>query len=162
MGDAQAFQVELRIEHEVFREVGGEQFVVLGFENVERERLSAFLDGMDDSFELSEHCLPEKTAADVVDLTVDDVGAHLRIRRSFKQVMGEQLFVKRGGHFRQKDRVFVVLILLAVLRVPAVHRMPGFMGESIDVGKDVLLVIHEDVRRGIVTAGGKRTAAFRF
>ena len=49
---------------------------------------------MNDFLELGEHRLPEEGAADVVDLAVDDVGAHLFVARLLQEVMGQELFVK--------------------------------------------------------------------
>ena len=68
--------------------------MILGFENIERKRVAAFFDFMNDLLELGEHRLPEEGAADVVDLAVDDVGAHLFVARFLQEVMGQELFVK--------------------------------------------------------------------
>ena len=125
MRDAQAFQIKLGIEHEVLAEVGFEQLVIFRFENVERQRIAAFLDGVDDFFELSEHRLPEERAAHIVDLAVDDVGPHLRIARGSKQMMREQFLVERRRDFREKDRIIIILKELGTLREPGVHRMPA-------------------------------------
>ena len=162
MRDAQAFEIELRIEDEIFGKIGGEQLVVLGFEDFECERLAGFFDRMNDFFELGEHRLPEKTAADIIDLPIDDVGAHLGIVRLLEQVVGEQLFVKGRRDLGRKNWVLVILKHLRVLREPAVHRVPGFVGESVNIGKHVVLVVHQDVWRRAVAAGGKPAAAFRF
>ena len=76
--------------------------------------------------------------------------------------MREQLFVKGRSHFREEDRVIGILEKLVALREPGVHRVTGFVRERVNVGKDVALVIHQDVRRRAVAAGGKRAAAFAF
>ena len=62
-------------------EISLEERAVFGFENIERQGVAAFLDRVDDLLELGEHRLPEERAADVVDLPVDDVGAHLLVGR---------------------------------------------------------------------------------
>ena len=110
--------------------------------------------------ELGEHRLPEERAADVVDLPVDDVGAHLRIVGLLEQMMREQLFVKSGRDFREEDRVIVVLKRLRALREPGVHRVAGLVRQRVDVGENIALVVHQDVGRRAVAAGGKRAAAF--
>src|SRR5437867_3999899 len=109
MWDAQAFQIELGIEHYSCPEINLEQLAILAFENLQGERFTAFLNRMNDLFELGKHGLTEKRAADVVDLAIDDVGAHLRIGRLLKQIMGEQLFVKSRSHFGEEDRVISIL-----------------------------------------------------
>ena len=68
MRDAEAFQIELGIEHEIFSKIGFEQLVIFRFENVERQRVAAFLDRVDDFLELGKHGLPEKRAAHIIDL----------------------------------------------------------------------------------------------
>src|SRR6476620_6412625 len=72
--DAQAFQVQLRIEHDGGAKIGFEESVVFGFEHVERQGVAAFLDRVNDFLEFSEHRLAEKRSADVVDLGIDYVG----------------------------------------------------------------------------------------
>src|SRR5439155_11125616 len=44
-------------------------------------------------------------------------------------------------------------------RKPAVHGVAGFVRERVNIGKDVFLVIHQDVRRGAITPGRERAAA---
>ena len=85
MRDAQAFQIEFGIEHELGAEISLEQRAIFALENVERQRFAAFLDRMDDLLKLGEHRLPEDRAANVIDLPVDDVGAHLRVGRLLEQ-----------------------------------------------------------------------------
>ncbi len=92
-----------------FAEVGLKQRAIFRFENIERQRIAAFLDRVDDLLELGEHRLPEERAADVVDLAVDDVGAHLWIVGLLEQMMSEQLFVEGGGDLGEKDRIIVIL-----------------------------------------------------
>ena len=117
---------------------------------------------MNDLFKLSEHRLAKERSAQIVDLPVDDVSAHLSIARGLEKMMREKLFVESGGDFGEENRVIVILERLRALREPGVHRMPGLVRESIDVGEDVTLVIHQDVRRRAETAGGKSAAAFAF
>src|SRR6267378_1019864 len=40
--------------------------------------------------------------------------------------------------------------------------MARFVRERVDIGEDVVLVVHQNVRRGGITAARKRTAAFPF
>src|SRR6267378_7256444 len=94
MRNAQAFQIQLGIEHNVFGKINFEQRVILRPENVKRQRVATLLNGVNNSFKLSKHGLPEQCAAQVVDLPIDNVGAHLRIVRCVEQVMGEQFLVK--------------------------------------------------------------------
>src|SRR5260370_41973292 len=94
MRNTETFQFELRIENKIFREVDLEKLAILRFENVEHERVAAFLNRVDDLLKLGEHCLPKQSAAKIVDLSVNDISAHLRIARLLEQMMGEQLFVK--------------------------------------------------------------------
>ena len=42
------------------------------------------------------------------------------------------------------------------------HGMARFMRERVDVGEDVVLVVHQNVRRRCITAARKRTTAFPF
>src|SRR4029077_1888299 len=94
MRNTQAFKIELGIEHEVFCKVSFEQRVIFRFKEIKRQRVAAFLNGVNNLLELSKHGLPVKCAPQVVDLPVNDVGAHLRVVRCFEQVMGEQFLVK--------------------------------------------------------------------
>ena len=64
---------------EVRTEVGIEQTAIRLAEGLERERLAGFLHGVDELLELGEHRLPINGAADVIDLPVDEIGAHLRV-----------------------------------------------------------------------------------
>ena len=127
--------------------------MIFRFENIERKRVAAFLDGMNDFLEFGEHRLPEKRAAQIVDLSIDDISAHLRIARLLEQMMREQLFVKRRCNLGQKNRVLVILKQLRILREPTVHGVTGFMRERVNIGKYILLVIHQDVRRLAVASG---------
>ena len=136
--------------------------MVFRFENVERERVAAFFERVDDFLELGEHGLPEERAADVINFAIDEVGARLRVVGLFEEMMCEQLFVKGGGDFSEKDRVVVILVALRLLREPGVHRVPGLVRERVNVGEDVALVVHEDVGRRAVAAGGEGAAAFPF
>ena len=76
---------------------------------------------MNDFFELSEHRLPKNRAANVVDLSINDVSAHLWIARLFEQMMREQLFVEGRCNLGQENRVLVILKALRLLRKPGVH-----------------------------------------
>ena len=64
---------------------------------------------MNDLFELCKHRLAKERAPQVVDLPVDEVGPHLRIARCLQQMVREQFLIECGGHFRQKNRVLVIL-----------------------------------------------------
>src|SRR6476619_8388491 len=121
MRDTEAFQIELGIEYEVFSEVSFEQLVIFRFENVECQRIAAFLDGVNDSFEFGKHGLSIEGAAQIIDFAVNDVSSHLRIVRSPKQMMRQQFLVERRCDFREKDRILVILKQLRVLREPTVH-----------------------------------------
>src|SRR5205807_6940265 len=142
----QTCEIELRIKHHAVAEIGPEQAAVFGLENVERQGVPALFNGVDDFFELREHRLTEERAAQIVDLPVDNVSAHLSIARGLEKMMREKLFVESGGDFGEENRVIVILKRLRSLREPGVHRMPGLMRESINIGEDVALVIHQDVR----------------
>src|SRR6266480_7466714 len=109
MRDTQAFEIELGIEHKILGEIDFEEFVIFRFEDYQRQRIAAFLDGMNEFFEFGKHSLPEDRAAEVIDLPVDDVSPHLRIRGCLEQMMREQFFVERRGYFRQKNRILVIL-----------------------------------------------------
>src|SRR5213596_2008358 len=63
MRDAQAFKINLGINDEVFGKIGFEELVVFRFKNVQRQRVAAILDGVDDFFELSKHGLPKQRTA---------------------------------------------------------------------------------------------------
>src|SRR4030095_17229127 len=107
MRDAQARQIKLGLEHEILSKIGFEELAILRFENIERQRVAAFLDGMDNFFKLSEHGLTEKCAAEIVDLPIDDVRPHLRIARLLEHMLREQLFIEGRCNLRQENRVFV-------------------------------------------------------
>ena len=51
MRDTQAFQIKLGIEHEILSKMGFEELAILRFENIERQRVAAFLDGVNNFFE---------------------------------------------------------------------------------------------------------------
>ena len=55
MRNAEAFQIKLGIEDEIFSKISFEQLVIFRFENVECQRIAAFLDGVNDSFEFGKH-----------------------------------------------------------------------------------------------------------
>src|SRR5262245_63196769 len=105
MRDAEAFQIELGIEHEIFSKISFEQLVIFRFENVERQRIAAFLDGVNNSFKFGKHGLSEQGAAQVVDLAVDDISPHLWIIRSLKKMMRQQFLVERRCDLREEDRI---------------------------------------------------------
>src|SRR4029077_18705985 len=109
MRNAQAFEIELTIEHEVFGEISLQEFVIFRFEDCERQRIATFLDRVNDFFEFGKHGLPKESAAQIVNLSVDDISPHLRIRGCLEQMMCEQFFVKARGYFRQKNRILVIL-----------------------------------------------------
>src|SRR4029077_17456093 len=89
MRNAQTLEIKFPIKNEIFREVSLEQLAIFHLEHVECERLSAFFDGVNDAFELSKHRLPKKSTANVIDLPVNDIGAHFRIGSLLEQMMGE-------------------------------------------------------------------------
>ena len=76
--------------------------------------------------------------------------------------MREQFFVEGRRDLREKNRIIVVLKKLRLLREPGVHGMAGLVRERVNVGKNVVLVIHQDVGRRAVAAGRKRAAPFPF
>src|SRR5262245_39081133 len=115
MRDPQAFEIELGIEHDTRPKVDREQPVIFGLKNLERQRGAAFLKRMNDFLKFRKHGLPEESPANVIDLTVDNVGAHLRIVRLLEEIMRQQLFVKGRSHFREEDWVIRVLIELGAL-----------------------------------------------
>jgi hypothetical protein len=162
MRDAQAFQIELRIKHDTIPEIGLKQHTVFRFENVEGQGVAAFFDRMNDLLELGEHRLAEQGAANVVDLAVDDVGAHFSVFGLLEKMMRQQLLVEGGGDFGQEDRVIVILVGLRPLREPGVHRVPRLVRERVDVRKDVAFVIHQDVGRGAETSRRKSAAPLPF
>src|SRR5437763_8516240 len=93
MRDAETFQIKLGIEHEIFSKISFEQLVIFRFENVERQRIAAFLDGVNNFFEFGKHRLSEQGAAQIVDYAVDNVSTHLWIARGLKQMMMTQVVV---------------------------------------------------------------------
>src|ERR1700704_2817369 len=109
MRDPQAFQIELGIEHEIFTEICLQQFVILGFKYIEGKRTSVFFDGVDGALELGKHGLAKECSPKIVDLTVDNIGAHLRIVRLFQQIMSEQFLVERRSDLGKEDRIIVIL-----------------------------------------------------
>src|SRR5881392_3831882 len=74
--------------------------------------------------------------------------------------MGKQLLVERAGNLSQENRVIVVLKELRFGREPGMHGMPRFVREGINVREHILLVVHQNVRRRVVAAGGKCATAF--
>src|SRR5438046_10526245 len=103
MRDAQAFQIELRVDNETLGEIGFEQFVIFRFEAIQGECITALFNRMNYFLELGEHGLPKEGAAQIVDLPIDDVGAYFRIARLFQQMMGEQLLVKCRCYLGKKN-----------------------------------------------------------
>ena len=98
--------VRLAIEHDPGAKIGLEEGVIFRFENVESQRVAAFFDGVDDFLEFGEHGLAEQSAANVIDLSIDQVGAHRLILRMFEKVVGEQLFIE-GARDLGEIEVFV-------------------------------------------------------
>src|SRR2546421_12614802 len=109
MRDAQAFELKLGIDCNGIAKISLEQFAILVLKNIERKRIATFFDGMGDFFEFGEHRLPEERRADIVDLTINDVGSHFWIARLFEQKMGQQLFVESARDLGQKNWVIVIL-----------------------------------------------------
>ncbi len=129
MWDAQTFKIELWIEDDVFAEIGLQQGTIFRLENVERQRVIAFFNRVNDFFKLGKHRLPKERASNVVDLPIDQVGAHFWIACLLEQMMGEQLFVKSRGDLGEKDRVIVILKSLRTLGEKSVHRMARLVGQ---------------------------------
>ena len=125
-------------------------------------RLAGFFHGVRDLLEFGEHRLAVERAAQVVDLAVEQVGAHLRVGRFFEEVVSEEFLVEGGSDLGEEDGVVVVLIRLCVLRVPGVHGVAGLVRERVNVREHVGLVVHQDVGRVAVGAGGECAAAFVF
>src|SRR5438132_14178001 len=96
MRDTQTFELKLGIDCNGIAKISLEQFAIFVLKNVERERIPAFSDGMDDFFEFGEHRLPEERPTDIVDLTVNDLGSHLWITGVFGREVRQELFVQRG------------------------------------------------------------------
>src|SRR4051812_18567899 len=164
MRDSEALQIEFRIEHDARPEVNLEKAAILLFEDVERQGVAAFFDGVNDFLELGEHRLAEKRAPDVVDLAIDNVGPHLLVGGLVEEMMGEQFLIKGRGDFGEEDWIVVILKALGALREPGVHGMAGLVRESVDVGENVTLIVHQDVG-GRAEAPGRESATpfpFRF
>ena len=115
---------------------------------------------MNHFLELGEHGLAIKRPANVIDLSIYDVGAHFRIARLLQQEMSKEFFVKGASNFGQKDRVIVILKELRSDGEPGVHGVAGLVCQGINVGEHILLVIHQDIRRRVVAAGGEGATAF--
>ena len=105
MRNPQAFQIQLGIQHKVFGKISFEKPAISRPEDIKRERVTAFFDSVNNFLELSKHGLPEKRAPQIVDLPVDNVGAHLRIARRFEQMIGEEFLVERRCNLSQKNRL---------------------------------------------------------
>jgi hypothetical protein len=147
MRDAQALEVKQRIEGEVRTEVSHEEFVVDFCNGVEGEGIAGFLPLVDDFFEFGKHGLPVNRAAQVIDLSVEQVSFHLWIGGLTKKMMCQQLLVERRRHFGEENWIVVILECLVPLRIPRVHGVSGFVGEGEHVGEDIRLVVHQDVGR---------------
>jgi hypothetical protein len=87
MRDAQTLEIELGIEHEIFGEISLEKSVIFRFEHGECERIAAFLDGVNDSFEFGKHGLAKQGAAQIIDFAVDDVSPHLWVGSCLQQIV---------------------------------------------------------------------------
>src|SRR5205814_9065385 len=74
--------------------------------------------------------------------------------------MGKQFLVERASNLGQENRVIVVLKELRFSREPGMQGVPGLVRQSVNVGKYILFVVHQDVGRRVVAAGGKCAAAF--
>ena len=112
--------------------------------------------------EFREHRLAEQSAPKVIDLSVDQVGPHRTIRGLCEKVLGEEDLVEGRGHLGEEDWVVIVLKTLGAPGIPSVHRMARFMSQGVDVGKDIRLVVHENVGRGLVGSVREGTAALPF
>src|SRR5437773_5897975 len=121
MRDTQALEIELGIEYHLRTEIGLEQPAIFVFKNIEGERIASLLNRVNVFFELGEHRLPEERAADVVDLAIDDVGAHFRVVSLREEMVREQPLVEGRRHLREEDRILGVLKSLGPLREPGMH-----------------------------------------
>src|SRR5438045_4020762 len=74
--------------------------------------------------------------------------------------MGEQFLIERAGNLGQENRVIVVLKELRFSGEPGMHGMPGFVRQGVNICKHILFVVHQNVRRRVVAAGGKCATSF--
>ena len=159
MGDAQALQLELGIDHDTLAEVGVEQPPVHRPEALQGQGGPGFLRLVRELFKLREHRLPEERSPEVIHLTVDQVGAHRAVLRLGEKMLCQEDLVEGRGHLGEENRVVVVLEALRPTRVPGVHRVTRLVGEGVDVGEDVRLVVHQDVGGRLIGAVGEGAAA---
>ncbi len=97
-------------------------------------------------------------AANAVDFAIDQVRQLLAIAGRGQQVGAEQLLVERTGHLGHEDRVVVVEERLVLGGEKRVHGMAGFVRQREHVVEHLRLVVHQDVRVGIVRAAAERAA----
>ena len=96
-----------------------------------------------------EHRLAEQGGLKLVNIEIDEVFPHLRGIRILQQIVDEQRFVHRAGHFRRKNRMLAVDIRLRLPGIPGVHGVSAFVHQ----GKDILqsaFEIHKDVRIAVI------------
>src|SRR5215469_4009255 len=97
--------------------------------------------------ELGKHGLTKKGLADILDLAVDKIGAHLRLLGVFEEIMGQELFIEGRCDLGKENGISVILETLMLLSEPAVHGVAGFVGQGENVGENVRLVVHQDIGR---------------
>ena len=75
MRNAQAFQLQFRIDRKVGPEIGVEQLAIFASQSLDRQRLAALHQGVDGLFKLGKHRLTDDRSANAVNHSVDQVGA---------------------------------------------------------------------------------------
>src|SRR5215470_5865090 len=162
MRNSQAFKIELIVKYKARTEIGVQQASVNIFENLESERAAIFLDFVDLFFEFSKHGLTKKGLADILDLAVDKIGAHLRLLGVFEEIMGQELLIEGRCDLGKENGISVILEALMLLGEPAVHGVAGFVGQGENVGENVRLVVHQDIGRVTIAGGRKCPTPFSF
>src|SRR6266481_2050980 len=121
MRNSQAFKIELVVDCKARAKIGVQKASVNIFENLKSERAAVFLDFVDLFFEFGKHGLTKKGLPDILDLAIDEIGAHLHFVGVFEEKVGQEFFVKGRCDLGKKNGISVILEDLMFLGEPAMH-----------------------------------------
>src|SRR6516162_641747 len=121
MRNSQAFKIQLAVDYKARTEIGVQKASVNIFETFKSERATILLDFVDLFFEFGEHGLTKKGLPNILDLAINEIGAHLYYAGLVEEIVGQEFFVEGRCDLGKKNGIPVILELLVLLGKRAVH-----------------------------------------